>query len=179
MARRPRRRVLPALIPGPSDQPPPIQPAAFGMSGSVETAANIASRVRRRGAVLEQSPQPLLLADPGVHDAPAVAGGGRPPIVPPRDGDTAGASSPDASATFAGEGAFGADATVDRRSSPVAESIPPRKKPRVTSSAARTRRTQSAPARPKRDVITNPAEVIRHSQILIIALQEALDYDPV
>jgi hypothetical protein len=69
MARRQRRRVPPALITGPSDQPPPIQPAAFGMSGSVETAANIASRVRRRAAVLEQFPQPLPLAD-----APAVAG---------------------------------------------------------------------------------------------------------
>jgi hypothetical protein len=82
-------------------------------------------------------------------------------------------------APMTGTGTLTAEAGSVLTPSPVAESVTPKKKRRVASSSARTRRKRSASARTKRDVITNPVEVIRHSQILIIALQEALDYDPV
>jgi hypothetical protein len=97
----------PVTIP---DQPPPVQPAAFGMSGSEETAANIAARVRRRAEVLEQSPQPLPLANPGIQDTPTTtstftepaagvpgtptASGESPPIIPPNDRGTPGSPPP-------------------------------------------------------------------------------------
>jgi hypothetical protein len=82
-----------------------------------------------------------------------------------------------APAAMMGTGTLTAETAV-LTPSPAAESVTPRRKRRVASSSARTRRKQSAPARTKRDVITNPTELVRHSQILIIALQEALDYDP-
>jgi hypothetical protein len=50
---------------------------------------------------------------------------------------------------------------------------------RAARSPVRSRPKQIARTQTKQVAITNPTEVIRHTKILIIALQEALDYDPV
>lgn len=59
-------------------QPSPVPPAAFGMSGSAETAANIAARVSRRTAALDQPGQPLPLVSPDVLDTAAPTDNGSP-----------------------------------------------------------------------------------------------------
>jgi hypothetical protein len=50
---------------------------------------------------------------------------------------------------------------------------------RAARSPVRSRPKQIAPTQTEQVTITNPTEVIRHTKILIIALQETLDYDPV
>ena len=195
-----KKRLAAALIP--PEPPPPSadapQPAAeampVGRTVGMMEAVTEGYRAARRMALYEQPSQrsPLLWA-----------GGGSPPIVPPSDGDTAGAASPDPSANFAGGGAFHADATVVRPSEPDGDaenqavqtailplfkldaeaqellSPPPHKPKKDTRGPARPRTKQTARVRTRQGAITNRARVIQHTKILIIALQEALDYDPV
>ena len=77
-------------------------------SGSV-ASPSVGTRVARRARALEQNQSTIW---PGEKHTPTATDGESPPIVPTGGGDTAGASPPDPSATFAGGGAFHADATV-------------------------------------------------------------------
>jgi hypothetical protein len=114
----------------PKPTAPPVDalgstPAALpvGRSDGTTEAADrvIAAHHVLRARVPEQPPQQRLpLLSPGVPDPAAATSSGSPPIVPPSDGDTAGASSPDPTATFAGEGALSADTTVVPPSQPSA-----------------------------------------------------------
>jgi hypothetical protein len=146
MARRQRKRVPPAIIPGPSGQsatPPPTAAAPWGwetdgsetlppgrrfFSSGVQTPPAAASTLTEPAPVLQQPPQPwqdqadtpLPLKVSEEQEPPVTAGGESPPNLPPSDGDTAGASWSDTRATFVGEGAFSADATVVSPPEPVA-----------------------------------------------------------
>jgi hypothetical protein len=55
-ARKRRAADLPTPEPlADPNQPSPVYPAAYGMSGSVETAGNMAARVRRRTDALDRT----------------------------------------------------------------------------------------------------------------------------
>jgi hypothetical protein len=185
MARRQRKRAPPAIIPGPSDQSaasPKVTPPE--PTSSVSADAGVPTPWDRKTHGAETGPQQLAKLGTLLYHTPSAtstlpiatstltepaAGQWQdrsPPTVPPSVGDTAGASSPEPSATFVGEGVFSADAKVVRLSSPA-------------SSSARTRTNPSTSVPSKRDVIRNPTEVIRYSHILISAFEEVLDYDPV
>jgi hypothetical protein len=57
--------------------------------------------------------------------------------------------------------------------------VEPDKREKAARGPARPRTKQTVRARTRQGAITNRAGVIQHTKILIIALQEALDYDPV
>lgn len=54
----------------------------------------------------------------------------------------------------------------------------PNKRKKVARAPAKPRTQHAARSQTKQGVITNRAGIIQHSKILIVALQEALDYDP-
>jgi hypothetical protein len=118
----------PAIIPGPSDQSATPQPTAAVPWGWETDGSETLPPGRRFFSSGVQPPQPwqdqadtpLPLKVSEEQEPPITAGGGSPPNLPPSDGDTAGASQPDPSATFAGGGAFHADTTVVSPPEPVA-----------------------------------------------------------
>ena len=143
MARRQRKRVPPAIIPGPSDQsatPQPtaavpldarqltiVVPLAWETDGSETLPPGrrfFSPGVQPPQPWQDQADTPLLLKVLEEQEPPITAGGESPPNLPPSDGDTAGASQPDPSATFAGGGAFSADAKGVRPSEPDAGILP-------------------------------------------------------
>jgi hypothetical protein len=130
--RGPKRRLSPALfeaaapVGDASDTapPPPVE-----VTGENRSASSIPPGLRQYNApTLQQPPQPWLdqsdtplpLRVSKEQEQPTATGGESPPMVPPNDGDTAGAASPDPSANFAGGGAFHADTTVVSPPEPVA-----------------------------------------------------------
>jgi hypothetical protein len=138
MARRQRKRVPPAIIPGPSDQSATPQPTAavpldarqltIVVPLAWETDGSETLPPGRRFFSLgvpppqpwqDQADTPWPLKVLEEQEPPITAGGESPPNLPPSDGDTAGASQPDLSATFAGGGAFSADAKGVRPSNPM------------------------------------------------------------
>ena len=119
MARRQRKRVPPAIIPGPSDQsatPQPtaavpldarqltiVVPLAWETDGSETLPPGrrfFSSGVQPPQPWQDQADTPLPLKVSEEQEPPITAGGESPPNLPPSDGDTAGASQPDPSATF-------------------------------------------------------------------------------
>jgi hypothetical protein len=62
---------------------------------------------------------------------------------------------------------------------PAQPDFEPKKRKKVAPAPAKPRTQHAARSQTKQGVITNRAGMIQHSKILIIALQEALDYDPV
>jgi hypothetical protein len=117
MARRQRKRVPPAIIPGPSDQSATPQPTAAVPWGWETDGREIPPPGRRFFSSGVQPPQPwqdqadtpLPLKVSEEQETAYHRGWREPPNLPPSDLDTAGASQPDPSATFAGGGAFSAD----------------------------------------------------------------------
>ena len=86
--------------------PDPAAQPVGRTDGTAEAADRVTAdhyRAARRMALYEQPSQPSRLL---------AAGGDSPPIVPPSDGDTAGASSPDPGASFAGDSSFIAETTI-------------------------------------------------------------------
>ena len=61
---------------------------------------------------LDQSGTPLALKVSSEQGPSTATGGDSPPIVPPSDGDTGGASSPDPGASFPGDSSFMAETTI-------------------------------------------------------------------
>jgi hypothetical protein len=94
--------------------------ASYGFASGHSGSVGVGARVARRARALEQNQSSFW---PGEQNAPAAKAGGSPPIVPPSDGDIPGASWSDTRATFAGEGAFSADATVVRPPEPDAGTL--------------------------------------------------------
>jgi hypothetical protein len=109
-----------------------LPPGRRFFSSGVQTPPAAASTLTEPAPVLQQPPQPwqdqadtpLLLKVLEEQEPPITAGGESPPNLPPSDGDTAGASQPDLSATYAGGGAFSADAKGVRPSEPDAGILP-------------------------------------------------------
>jgi hypothetical protein len=92
---------------------PPAQPLTLLSAGVLGTPTTVSTLTEPAAGQFRLST--------GVEDAPAVAGGESPPNLPPSNGDTAGASSPDPSATFVGGVvAFHAEAKVVSPPEPVA-----------------------------------------------------------
>jgi hypothetical protein len=119
-----KRRLSPLLIEAAApvgDASDPAPPLPVEITGETASPRSIRPGLRQYNTpTLQQPPQPWLdqsdtplpLRVSKEQERPTATGGGSPPIVPPSDGDTAGASWSDTRATFAGEGAFSAYATV-------------------------------------------------------------------
>lgn len=99
------------------DQAPKTDDVPFfsGLVSGSEFLPNLGAGVARRAAALEPDRSFFWTGVPNTPTAtstltePAAGQGTQdPPRVPPSDGDTGGASSPDPNASFAGEGGFGA-----------------------------------------------------------------------
>jgi hypothetical protein len=139
MARRQRKRVPPAIIPGPSDQSATPQPtAAVPLGWETDGSETLppgrrffSSGVQTPPAATSTRTEPAAGQWQGEQALPTATASGAPPTVPPSAGDAPGASPPDPSATLGGAGAFHADAKVVRPEPPNAGPVTQRAPSRI------------------------------------------------